>query len=68
MFDREAYVKALEEQEPLWEPGTKAAYHVHNQGYLLGEIDAPGHRQDRRPVPARGSRRARCTPNYSSAA
>ena len=38
MFDREAYVKALEEQEPLWEPGTKAAYHVHNQGYLLGEI------------------------------
>jgi CubicO group peptidase (beta-lactamase class C family) len=38
MFDREAYVKALEVQEPLWEPGTKAAYHVHNQGYLLGEI------------------------------
>jgi CubicO group peptidase (beta-lactamase class C family) len=38
MFDREAYVKALEEQAPLWEPGTRAAYHVHNQGYLLGEI------------------------------
>ena len=38
MFDREAYVKALEEQEPLWEPGTQAAYHVHNQGYLLGEV------------------------------
>ena len=38
MFDREAYVKALEDQEPLWEPGAKAAYHVHNQGYLLGEI------------------------------
>ena len=38
MFDREAYVKALEEQAPLWEPGTQAAYHVHNQGYLLGEI------------------------------
>ena len=38
MFDRESYVKALEDQEPLWEPGTKAAYHVHNQGYLLGEI------------------------------
>ena len=38
MYDREAYVKALEDQEPLWEPGTKAAYHVHNQGYLLGEI------------------------------
>ncbi|MEO6380307.1 MAG: serine hydrolase domain-containing protein [Caulobacteraceae bacterium] len=38
MFDREAYVKALAEQEPLWEPGTQAAYHVHNQGYLLGEV------------------------------
>ncbi len=38
MFDREAYIQALEEQEPLWEPGATAAYHVHNQGYLLGEI------------------------------
>ncbi len=38
MLDREAIVKALEEQEPLWEIGTKAAYHVHHQGFLLGEI------------------------------
>jgi CubicO group peptidase (beta-lactamase class C family) len=38
MFDREAIVKALEVQEPLWEIGTKAAYHVHHQGFLLGEI------------------------------
>ena len=38
MFDRQAYVTALAEQAPLWEPGTQAAYHVHNQGYLLGEI------------------------------
>ena len=38
MFDREAIVKALEEQAPLWEIGTKAAYHVHHQGFLLGEI------------------------------
>jgi CubicO group peptidase (beta-lactamase class C family) len=38
MFDREAIVSALEEQEPLWEIGTKAAYHVHHQGFLLGEI------------------------------
>jgi CubicO group peptidase (beta-lactamase class C family) len=38
MFDREAIVKALEEQEPLWEIGTRAAYHVHHQGFLLGEI------------------------------
>lgn len=38
MFDREAMIEALEQQEPLWEIGTKAAYHVHHQGYLLGEI------------------------------
>ena len=38
MFDREAYVRALAVQEPLWEPGTRAAYHVHNQGFLMGEI------------------------------
>ncbi|HVS24909.1 MAG TPA: serine hydrolase domain-containing protein [Gammaproteobacteria bacterium] len=38
MLDREAIVHALEEQEPLWEIGTKAAYHVHHQGFLLGEI------------------------------
>ncbi len=38
MFDRESYVEALAEQIPLWEPGTKAAYHVHNMGYLLGEV------------------------------
>jgi CubicO group peptidase (beta-lactamase class C family) len=38
MFDREAIVGALEVQEPLWEIGTKAAYHVHHQGFLLGEI------------------------------
>ncbi|MBN8831264.1 MAG: beta-lactamase family protein [Sphingomonadales bacterium] len=37
-FDFAAYIKALEVQEPLWEPGTRAAYHVHNQGFLLGEI------------------------------
>jgi CubicO group peptidase (beta-lactamase class C family) len=38
MFDREAIVRALEVQAPLWEIGTKAAYHVHHQGFLLGEI------------------------------
>jgi CubicO group peptidase (beta-lactamase class C family) len=38
MFDREAIVHALEKQAPLWEIGTKAAYHVHHQGFLLGEI------------------------------
>ena len=38
MFDREAMIAALEQQEPLWEVGTKAAYHVHHQGFLLGEV------------------------------
>ncbi len=38
MYDREAMVAALARQAPLWEPGTVAAYHVHTQGYLLGEI------------------------------
>jgi CubicO group peptidase (beta-lactamase class C family) len=38
MYDREAIVHALEKQAPLWPPGTVAAYHVHHQGYLLGEV------------------------------
>ncbi len=38
MFDREAMIGALARQRPLWEPGTVAAYHVHTQGYLLGEV------------------------------
>ena len=37
-FDYDGYIRALEVQKPLWEPGTRAAYHVHNQGFLLGEI------------------------------
>ena len=37
-YDYEAYIRALEVQHPLWQPGTRAAYHVHNQGFLLGEI------------------------------
>ncbi|WP_305097722.1 serine hydrolase domain-containing protein [Croceibacterium aestuarii] len=37
-FDYPAYIEALEAQHPLWQPGTRAAYHVHNQGFLLGEI------------------------------
>lgn len=38
VFDCDAIVKALESQAPLWEPGTVAAYHIHTQGNLLGEI------------------------------
>lgn len=38
MYDREAMVDGLARQAPFWEPGTVAAYHVHTQGYLLGEV------------------------------
>ena len=38
IYDHQATCKALAAQAPLWEPGTIAAYHVHTQGYLLGEI------------------------------
>lgn len=38
VFDCDAIVGALEKQAPLWEPGTVAAYHIHTQGNLLGEI------------------------------
>lgn len=38
IFDCHAIVGALGRQAPLWEPGTTAAYHIHTQGNLLGEI------------------------------
>lgn len=38
IFDFDLIVDALARQAPLWEPGTEAAYHVHFQGFLLGEI------------------------------
>lgn len=38
IYDHDATCKALAAQAPLWTPGTVAAYHVHTQGYLLGEI------------------------------
>ncbi|GAA1558932.1 serine hydrolase domain-containing protein [Kribbella lupini] len=31
-------VHAIEEQEPLWEPGTTYEYHGHVFGFLLGEV------------------------------
>ncbi|MBT2387346.1 serine hydrolase [Streptomyces sp. ISL-11] len=31
-------VRALEEQEPLWEPGTAHEYHGHTYGWLVGEV------------------------------
>jgi CubicO group peptidase (beta-lactamase class C family) len=38
IYDHEATCKALAAQAPLWTPGSVAAYHIHTQGYLLGEI------------------------------
>jgi CubicO group peptidase (beta-lactamase class C family) len=38
IYDHEAICKALAAQAPVWEPGSVAAYHIHTQGYLLGEI------------------------------
>ena len=38
MFDHALMVDALAKQAPLWEPGKQAAYHVHNQGFLIDEI------------------------------
>ena len=31
-------VRAIEEQEPLWEPGTNGCYHTVSLGYLTGEL------------------------------
>ncbi|WP_327065162.1 beta-lactamase family protein [Kitasatospora sp. NBC_01250] len=31
-------VRAIEEQQPLWEPGTAYEYHGHVFGFLLGEV------------------------------
>lgn len=38
MFDHRLMVDALARMAPLWEPGTKAGYHIHNQGFLIDEI------------------------------
>lgn len=48
MFDHRLMVEALARQAPMWEPGTQAGYHVHNQGFLIDEIVR---RVDGRPVP-----------------
>ena len=37
-FEWETFVRALEKQEPAWEPGTNGAYNSVNIGFLLGEL------------------------------
>src|SRR5690606_11835322 len=37
-FDWDVHVRAIERQEPAWEPGTRGAYNSINIGYILGEV------------------------------
>jgi len=37
-FDWDVHIRAIEQQEPAWTPGTKGAYNSINIGYILGEI------------------------------
>lgn len=38
LFDRNAIVRALESEEPMWEPGTKAGEHALFYGHLIDEV------------------------------
>jgi CubicO group peptidase (beta-lactamase class C family) len=38
IYDAQGMAAALASQTPLWEPGTKAGYHVLTLGYLVGEL------------------------------
>lgn len=37
-FDWDVHIRAIEKQEPAWEPGTKGAYNSINIGFILGEV------------------------------
>jgi len=37
-YDREAVLRVLEHQAPMWEPGTASGYHPTTIGFLAGEI------------------------------
>ncbi|HEX9530315.1 MAG TPA: serine hydrolase domain-containing protein, partial [Acidimicrobiales bacterium] len=36
-------IRALEAQRPLWEPGSRHAYHAHTFGFLVGEVVRRAH-------------------------
>jgi CubicO group peptidase (beta-lactamase class C family) len=38
MLDWAVMIRALEEQEPWWQPGAVHGYHVNTFGYLVGEV------------------------------
>jgi CubicO group peptidase (beta-lactamase class C family) len=37
-FDWPVHIRAIERQEPAWEPGTRGAYNSINIGFILGEV------------------------------
>jgi CubicO group peptidase (beta-lactamase class C family) len=37
-FDWDVHIRAIERQEPAWEPGAKGAYNSINIGFILGEV------------------------------
>jgi CubicO group peptidase (beta-lactamase class C family) len=37
-FDWDVHIRAIERQEPAWEPGSNGAYNSINIGFILGEI------------------------------
>jgi CubicO group peptidase (beta-lactamase class C family) len=37
-FDWDVHIRAIEQQEPAWEPGTNGAYNSINIGFILGEM------------------------------
>lgn len=37
-YDWQVMTRALEEQPPIWEPGTKHGYHTGTWGHLVGEV------------------------------
>ena len=53
-FDWQAHIRAIEQQEPAWAPGTKGAYNSINIGYILGEIVRRVTGRTVGDVPARG--------------
>src|SRR5207247_7088739 len=38
VLDYDAVIRALEAQEPLWQPGTAHGYHARTFGFLLDEL------------------------------
>lgn len=53
----DSVTEALAAETPWWEPGSANGYHAVSFGHLGGRTGPPNHRQELRPVRARGDRR-----------